>query len=203
MNNAVGRDALEFMDNLLTPEEIAESNFRVALIGELIKARQEKGLSQKKLAELSGIKQPIISRMESGKTSPQIDTVLKVLAPLGMTLKIVKFESNVFESNVNFKVELPGFLGRKGDEQMPTISMFYGIIIRMYNNGEHNPPHFHATYQEYNAIFNMDGELTDGEMPKKQLKLISAWAEIHRDELLANWELAMNEQPLYKIDPLR
>ncbi len=86
---------------------------------------------------------------------------------------------------------------------MPTISMFYGIIVRMYNSGEHNPPHFHATYQEYNAVFNMDGELTDGEMPKKQLKLISAWAELHRDELLANWELAMNEQPLYKIDPLR
>lgn len=49
----------------------------------------------------------------------------------------------------------------------------------------------------------MNGELTDGEMPRKQTKLISAWAEIHRDELLANWELAMNEQPLYKIDPLR
>ena len=86
---------------------------------------------------------------------------------------------------------------------MPTISMFYGIIIRMYNNGEHNPPHFHATYQDYNAVFNMDGELTDGEMPKKQLKLISAWAVIHKEELLANWSLAMNEQPLYKIDPLR
>lgn len=86
---------------------------------------------------------------------------------------------------------------------MPTISMFYGIIIRMYNNGEHNPPHFHATYQEYNAVFNMDGELTDGDMPKRQIKLISAWAEIHKEELLANWELAMNEQPLYKISPLR
>ena len=86
---------------------------------------------------------------------------------------------------------------------MPTISMFYGIIVRMYNNGEHNPPHFHATYQGCNAVFNMDGELIDGEMPKKQLKLISAWAELHKDELLANWELAMNEEPLFKIDPLR
>ncbi len=50
---------------------------------------------------------------------------------------------------------------------MPTISMFYGIIIRMYNNGEHNPPHFHATYQNYNAVFNMNGELINGEMPTK------------------------------------
>ena len=86
---------------------------------------------------------------------------------------------------------------------MPTISMFYGIIVRMYNNGEHNPPHFHASYQGYNATFTMDGELLDGEMPRKQMKLISAWAELHQDELKANWELAMNEQPLYKIEPLR
>lgn len=88
-NSAVGRDALEFIDTLLTPEEIAESNLRVALIGELIKARQEQGISQKKLEELSGVKQPIIARMEKGSTNPQIDTVLKVLAPLGKTLAIV------------------------------------------------------------------------------------------------------------------
>ena len=50
---------------------------------------------------------------------------------------------------------------------MPTISMFYGIVIRMYNNGEHNPPHFHAIYQEYRASFSIDGELLKGEMPKK------------------------------------
>ena len=88
-NSAVGRDALEFIDTLLTPEEIAESNLKVALIGELIKARQEQGISQKKLEELSGVKQPIIARMEKGSTNPQIDTVLKVLAPLGKTLAIV------------------------------------------------------------------------------------------------------------------
>ncbi|MDY3869576.1 MAG: helix-turn-helix transcriptional regulator [Pyramidobacter sp.] len=89
MNNAIGRDALEFMDTLLPPEEIAESNLRVALIGELIKARQEKGLSQKKLEVLSGVKQPVIARMEKGLTSPQLDTILKVLAPLGKTLAVV------------------------------------------------------------------------------------------------------------------
>ncbi len=89
MNSAVGGDALKLMDTLLTPEEIAESNLRVALIGELIKARKEKGLSQKKLEELSGVKQPVIARMEKGQTSPQIDTILKVLAPLGKTLAIV------------------------------------------------------------------------------------------------------------------
>lgn len=92
-NPAIGRDALEFMDSLLTPEEIAESDLRVALIGELIKARQERGISQKKLEEMSGVKQPIIARMELGKTSPQLDTILKVLAPLGMTLAVVPLET--------------------------------------------------------------------------------------------------------------
>lgn len=94
MNNpAIGRSWDEVERELFTPEEIAESNLRVALIGELIKARQEKGISQKKLEELSGVKQPIIARMEKGQTSPQIDTVLKVLAPLGMTLKVVPLQS--------------------------------------------------------------------------------------------------------------
>lgn len=91
--DAIGTDALEFMDALLTPEEIAESNLRTALIGELIKARQEKGISQKKLEELSGVKQPIIARMEKGNTSPQISTLLKVLAPLGKTLAVVPLDT--------------------------------------------------------------------------------------------------------------
>lgn len=93
MNNAVGKNALEFIDTFLTPEEIAESNLRVALIGELIKARQEKGLSQKKLEELSGVKQPVIARMEKGLTSPQLDTILRVLAPLGKTLAVVPLDN--------------------------------------------------------------------------------------------------------------
>ena len=93
MNSAIGQNALEFIDSLLTPEEILESDLRVALIGELIKARQERGLSQKKLEELSGVKQPVIARMEKGQTSPQLDTILKDLAPLGKTLAIVPLNS--------------------------------------------------------------------------------------------------------------
>lgn len=86
---------------------------------------------------------------------------------------------------------------------MPAISMFYGIIIHMFNNGEHNPPHFHATYQGYHAVFSLNGDITDGKMPIPQRKYIAAWAELHKDELIANWELAINEQPLFKIEPLR
>lgn len=92
-NPAIGSSWDEVRAELFTPEEIAASDLRVALIGELIKARREKGISQKKLEELSGVKQPIIARMEKGTTSPQLDTVMKVLAPLGKTLAIVPLEN--------------------------------------------------------------------------------------------------------------
>lgn len=90
---AIGNDALEFMDSILTQEELMESDLRVSIIREMIKARQEKGISQKKLEELSGVKQPIIARMEKGSTSPQLNTILKVLAPLGKTLAVVPLET--------------------------------------------------------------------------------------------------------------
>jgi hypothetical protein len=87
---------------------------------------------------------------------------------------------------------------------MPTISMFYGIIIRMYfAPGEHNPPHFHAYYNEYKASFSLDSlEIIDGELPRKQKRLVQAWAELHIDELKADWVLATNGEPVFKIDPL-
>jgi DNA-binding XRE family transcriptional regulator len=84
----VGSNWEDVRKEIFTPEEIAESDLRVAIIGELIKARQEKGLTQKQLEELSGVRQPVIARMEKGN-NPQLDTVLKVLAPLGKTLSVV------------------------------------------------------------------------------------------------------------------
>ena len=79
----------EARKELYTPEEIMASDLRVALIVELIKARNEKGISQKELEKLSGVSQPVIARMERGTTNPQIDTLIKVLAPLGKKLAIV------------------------------------------------------------------------------------------------------------------
>jgi len=78
----------EVRPQLYTADEIRESDLRVAIIGELIKARNEKKISQRELEQLSGVKQPVISRMEAGETSPQLDTVLKVLAALGKTLYV-------------------------------------------------------------------------------------------------------------------
>lgn len=88
---------------------------------------------------------------------------------------------------------------------MPTISMFYGIIIRMYcAPKEHEPSHFHAYYQDHKALINIKTcELMEGSLPKKQLRLVLAWAELHQDELLANWDIAMNSELPFKIEPLK
>lgn len=83
-----GRSWSEVREQILTQEERAASNLRVAMMVELAAARAEKGISQKTLEAMSGVKQPVIARMEKGYTSPQLDTVLKVLAPLGKTLYI-------------------------------------------------------------------------------------------------------------------
>ena len=83
----------DFEKEIFTPEEIAESDLRVALISELIDARNEKGITQRELEQLSGVSQPVIARMESGRTVPKLDTVMKVLAALGKTLAIVPIET--------------------------------------------------------------------------------------------------------------
>ena len=88
---------------------------------------------------------------------------------------------------------------------MPIISMFYGIIIRMYliDSRHHNMPHIHARYAESEASIGIsDGEVMAGELPRKQLRLVQAWIELHRDELLADWELAVGGETPYKIAPL-
>ncbi len=88
---------------------------------------------------------------------------------------------------------------------MPIISMFYGIIIRMYllGNKKHTIPHIHAKYAEFEASINIeDGEILAGKLPRKQLRLVQAWIELHKDELFADWEIATSGENPYKIDPL-
>ena len=88
---------------------------------------------------------------------------------------------------------------------MPTISMFCGIVIRMYlGKKENNPPHIHAIYQKSKALFNIKtGEKTEGKLPGDKEKLVSAWIVMRRDELLANWDLAQNGELPFSIDPLK
>ena len=84
--------------------------------------------------------------------------------------------------------------------------MFYGIIIYMYfkDNRHHNKPHIHVQYQEHEVIVSVpDGEVLEGNIPNSKMKLLQAWVELHRDELIADWELTVSGQPPYKIEPLR
>ncbi len=85
---------------------------------------------------------------------------------------------------------------------MSSISRFYGIVVNMYSN-DHPPPHFHARYGEYEAKIDIvTGELQAGDLPVRALRLIREWAELHPDELRADWELAQARKELAKIDPL-
>lgn len=86
---------------------------------------------------------------------------------------------------------------------MPTISIFYGIIIRMFF-AEHAPPHFHAQYGEFKASISIDGlDVLDGKLPRRALELVLDWAELNRDRLMENWQLCQRHQQPHKIDPLR
>jgi hypothetical protein len=88
---------------------------------------------------------------------------------------------------------------------LPTISMFYGIIIRMYfAPGKHPPPHFHVYYAEYTATVDIHTcELIEGNLPKKQIKLVLAWAELHQEELMRDWELVMSGKEPFYMQPLQ
>ena len=84
--------------------------------------------------------------------------------------------------------------------------MFYGIIVSMYyfDNRRHHLPHIHIRCQGDEAVFTIpDGELLEGNIKKGKLKLLQAWIEIHQDELMADWELAINGEQIFTIDPLR
>lgn len=89
---------------------------------------------------------------------------------------------------------------------MPTISMFFGIVVYMYlmDNKQHHLPHIHTRYQGMNASISIeDGSLLDGQIPPGKLRLVQAWVEIHREELLADWDLAISGELPFKIAPLQ
>ena len=89
---------------------------------------------------------------------------------------------------------------------MPVISIFSGIVIRMYyfDTGQHSAPHIHAHYAEDSAVFAIeDGNVLAGSLPPKQTRLVQAWIELRRESLAADWILAISGATLSAIDPLR
>lgn len=89
---------------------------------------------------------------------------------------------------------------------MPVISMFYGIIVSLdsQDNRRHHRPHIRVKYQDDEAVVAIpEGELLEGTLPPGKIRLVLAWIEIHRDELMADWELAVDGQQPFQIEPLR
>ena len=89
---------------------------------------------------------------------------------------------------------------------MPILSMFYGIVVRMYffDDKQHHVPHVHAGYAGREAVFSIvNGDIVAGELPSGKARLVQAWIEIHREELQADWELAVHGEEAFKIDPLK
>jgi hypothetical protein len=89
---------------------------------------------------------------------------------------------------------------------MPELSRFFGIVISMYSeiHTRHHQPHFHAYYQESSASIGFDPvEVLAGDLPRTQRRLVEAWAELHRDELIMNWRALQAGQPATPIEPLR
>lgn len=89
---------------------------------------------------------------------------------------------------------------------MPILSMFYGIVIRMYffDDKQHHMPHIHAEYAGEQAVFSIgNGDVLAGRVPSGKARLVQAWIEIHREELMADWQLAIAGEEVFKIDPLK
>ena len=88
---------------------------------------------------------------------------------------------------------------------MPLISQFYGILIYIYKElgGKHHLPHFHAKYGEFEGVYDFDGNLVEGGLPRKQSKLVEAWTLIHQDELAAAWTAWNDSGEVVKIEGLR
>jgi len=84
---------------------------------------------------------------------------------------------------------------------MAEISNFYGIIISMQYN-DHNPPHFHVRYGEYRATITITNSIVNGKLPRRALNLVFEWLDLHKEELLENWERIENRKELQKINPL-
>ncbi len=88
---------------------------------------------------------------------------------------------------------------------MPTISMFYGILVSMYfrDDERHGKPHIHAKYQNHKVAVSIpEGDVLAGSFPPAKMRLLLAWIELRQDELMADWELAVNGEEPYKIKPL-
>lgn len=88
---------------------------------------------------------------------------------------------------------------------MPILSLFYGIVVRMYTElgGKHHVPHIHVEYQDYKAVYDLEGNVLEGDIPNKQHNLVKAWISLHDEDLKADWKILQEGRPSFRIPPLQ
>lgn len=169
-------------------------------VGQRIRERrQELGKTLQDVAMSVGVQSSTIQRYESGKIDKMKRPVVDAIgAALCVSPTWLLGES---ENPDNVK------MNKKKELEMPVLSMFFGIIVRMYREqgGEHNLPHIHAEYSGQEIVVALNGTILEGEkdFPKNKLKMLEVWMDIHHEDLEANWRLLSNGEQFFRIDPLR
>jgi hypothetical protein len=131
--------------------------------------------------------------------------IIQQAASLNQIPCVVKTSINLRRSS-SLAIPETYTLGIQVSLPMPSISAFYGLIIYMYfkDNKQHKLPHIHVRYSGEEVIVSIpDGDVLEGGIPSSKMKLLQAWIEIHKEELIADWELAVAGEQPYKIDPLK
>ena len=121
-----------------------------------------------------------------------------IVAPPARSLphRLSRTRATAFPTVVDTRIHLPY------RHRVPTVCRFYGILIQMYYN-DHDPPHFHVVYNEFKAVIAInDLSILFGDLPPKAVGLVMEWARLHKSDLLADWRLSQQKQPLNPISPL-
>lgn len=170
--------------------------------------RKELGLTMLEVAKRAGVSEATVSRWESGDiANMRRDKIVSLANALQVEPSfIMNYDGTKnfpLSSNPNITDTLNATTEKEITE-MPELSRFFNIIIRMiYNDtSQHHKPHIHVQYNEYEATIGIDGELLAGSLPVKQLRLVEAWIVIHEEELYKAWNNAVRSMPFDKIAPL-
>ena len=159
--------------------------------------QRQANISNSTIVQHNNLKQSNINIKNEQNLNPQAKELINIFENLDLRNQ-TKLLSYAFELE-----NKEWFL--KGSAIMPEITRFYGIIIKMLFNdtAQHNKPHIHAYYGEYEASISIDGELLAGSMPYKQLKIIIGWLALHEIELYSAWNKAIKGESINKIKPLQ
>lgn len=164
------------------------------------KRRQELGKTLQDVATSVGVQSSTIQRYESGKIDKMKRPVVEAIGAALCVNPTWLFGESENQDNVKMNK-------KRKELEIPVLSMFFGIIVRMYREqgGEHNLPHIRAEYSGQEIVVALNGTILEEEkdFPKNKLKMLEVWMDIHHEDLEANWRLLTNGEQFFCIDPLR